>query len=155
MPEVPEQSRAGQREAQVRAAAGLAGATLPAPVSTSVAAWIEYFRDLGIRDFYRVGEPPQLAAPEPGIAAGELTVAAQPESPVVIEARPEPPRAAPAPAPPIRTAAPAAAPPRPAEQPAPPDEPPTPNVPAPIPFDKLAPPPATRIPAANRPAALQ
>jgi uracil-DNA glycosylase family 4 len=146
MPEVPEHPRAGQRETRPRAslASAVAGA-LAAPV----AAWIEYYRDLGIHDFYRLGEPQPLAVPvsledRPSAPADDQIAAVEPAAlpraaaPVV---PPEPARAI--------------APTQPLAPPAPPADPTSQTVPAPIPFDKLAPPPAAKIPAADRPAALR
>jgi uracil-DNA glycosylase len=53
--------------------------------SQQLRAWVDYFRDLGIHDFYRLGEPLALAEDEviEVMAASEPSVAVISESPVV------------------------------------------------------------------------
>ena len=92
-----------------------------------LAGWVEYFRDLGIHDFYRIGTAPR----EEQIPAETQDLADTP-APASILAASSPALADEAP---------------PAPQ--------APHVPAPIPFDQLAPLPTSVVPAAQRPAALQ
>src|ERR1700754_4433445 len=101
-------------------------------------AWVEYFRDLGIYDFYRRGEP-VYAAEE--IAADPVTTPAVP-APVsrTVESGPVPQRPAVEPVPtgfvpPAR-------------------EIPELVIPKPVSFDDLAPLPEVRVAAAAKPAAL-
>lgn len=143
MPEAPQSSRAPQRDSPVRAAAPIAG---------PVAVWIEYFRDLGIHDFYRLGETPALTD-LPSESATATEQAAPDVSSETWDPPPEPAALAPTPQTQIPTVA--ATPPVPAGRPTPPPDLTPPTVPAPIPFDKLAPLPTLGIPAADRPAALQ
>ena len=35
---------------------------MPGDAETQLRAWVDYYRDLGIHDFYRRGEPVELAA---------------------------------------------------------------------------------------------
>jgi len=92
-------------------------------------AWVDYFRDLGIHDFYRNGEPMPAVADEPPDAANEIPVASA-ERPTVAAKRSPDPVAASAIAdtvPPLTL----------------------------ISFNQLAPLPAASIPAEERAAALQ
>lgn len=104
------------------------------PARTPAADWIDYFRDLGIHDFYRSANPAQ-AIPE------QLAASAAPP------AVPEDLASSPAPASPGPQALPPAAPPPADTQPQ--------IMPTPISFDQLAPPPGALIPAAGRAAALR
>lgn len=147
MPEASQPSRSTQREAPSRV-----------PVTAAAAReWIDYFRDLGIHDFYRRGQPSQIIAiPQPESAAAiapppQPPTAAQPPAKAPAVPAPgsttaQPPKPAPAAAAPAQVA-PAA--------PAPLLTPAVQTVPAPIPFDKLAPLPTTKVPAAERAAALR
>lgn len=91
-------------------------------------AWVEYFRDLGVHDFYRWGEPPTEAA--------DLLSAPGPDSAEPVAAH----------GPPVHTAAEAVA-----HQipPAPP-----PQISGLVPLDRIAPAPAAVIPPSERAAAL-
>ncbi len=44
-------------------------------------AWVEYFRDLGVHDFYRLGEPPPLSASEPDDGPARRIAAEQSSAP--------------------------------------------------------------------------
>ncbi len=107
--------------------------------SQPLRAWVDYFRDLGIHDFYRFGEPVDGVAEE-ALGAEELPVSSVPVSiPVEVEAPPVAAQSAP--------------------NFFPPPKPTTisdtvPSLPL-VSFDKLAPLPAETVPAAERPAALQ
>jgi uracil-DNA glycosylase family 4 len=146
MPEASQSSRAAGRETSSRAP----------QAASPISSWIEYFRDLGIHDFYRLGEPPEITAalePEaasiPDLAAVDALLASDPASVEALPvAAPQPTRPA-APPPTPRPSIPAAVPAVPQSAPA------SQTVPAPIPFDKLAPLPVITVPAAERAAALQ
>jgi uracil-DNA glycosylase len=101
-------------------------------------AWVEYFRDLGVYDFYRLGEPLTLLSVEVTEAVVEAVAPSAPElcvaAPAVVPARIAAPPAQVAPAP-IRTAL-------------------EPEMPQLISFNQLAPLPSVSIPAAERAAAL-
>jgi uracil-DNA glycosylase len=130
---------------------------MPAEVSQPLRAWVDYFRDLGIHDFYRNGEPAlptaeavsEALAPTEPIRLHEPTAAAnaQPDPPLTITSV-------------ISTegGAPAAAAEKPPHSFPAATEPPLPATtmaPRPIPFDKLAPLPTASIPAEARAVALQ
>jgi uracil-DNA glycosylase len=103
-------------------------------------AYVEYFRDLGVREFYRRGEPAYETA-ETVVEARSEAPAASTDAPVVQEAPPV------ASKPSSSTSV--VVPPRPA--------PPTPEsaIPKLVSFDNLAPLPEVRLAAAARPAALK
>ena len=131
--------------------------------------WVDYFRDLGIHDFYRFGEPevlvPEVLAPE--FLVEETLEAIQPQAvlatPLAVSNAPHPILSSPfdeAPSP-AKADAPA---PRPRPSPTPihlpvpiisPAVSEEPQIPQLISFDKLAPRPASPIPPADRAAALQ
>ncbi len=144
-------------------AAGASGPSRPGMPPNPVADWIAYFRDLGIHDFYRVGDIPASAAAEiPTFAAGESVPHSLPADTIsaglIPETRPTPPRsvihspAQPgAPPPPKPAAAARAELPTPQEPALPQDS----TVPTPVSFNLLAPLPPAAIPAPQRAAALR
>lgn len=98
-------------------------------------AYVEYFRDMGIHDFYRRGEPVAIEAIKP-LETAEVVVAAPAETiPPVVKAPPVPP--------PAVAAMPLS---RDLQEP---------DIPKLISFNELAPLPKSRIPVAERDAALQ
>jgi uracil-DNA glycosylase len=126
-------------------------------VTEQLRAHVEYLRDLGIRDFYRLGDPLSPAAQAALLGTPLRAQPAAPEPPQPRAPQPRPPSlgndlfgAKPAPErEPARTPPPAAA-----QAPPPPPaflEPPTPK---PISFDLLAPLPAARVAPAGKAAAL-
>jgi DNA polymerase len=50
-----------------------------------VRAWVEYFRDLGVHDFYRLGEPPPQAASEPDTGSARSIAAVESGGPFADE----------------------------------------------------------------------
>src|SRR5580704_16144652 len=117
-------------------------------------AWVDYFRDLGIHDFYRNGEPAALAAEETLEAVDEVPIASAPTISAAAES---------AVIPPVSDAewdsltaiaeqSSAHLPPTTAKPSSLADT--APSMPL-ISFDKLAPLPAASVPAGDRAAALQ
>ena len=103
--------------------------------TTPLRAYLEYFSDLGVYDFFRNEDP------GPWQAAAELTLAPQPSQPP----------AQPRPIPEIQTTQPTAIKPAAAPQSISPE----PDIPRPTPFNDLLPLPTASIPAAARAAALK
>jgi DNA polymerase len=100
-------------------------------------AYVEYFRDLGVYDFYRRGEPvyaAEIAAETIAVPAAKPSASKAVEPPLIPE-RPSSPPVAAAVVPPIR-------------------EIPEFVIPKPVSFDDLAPLPQVRVAAAAKPAAL-
>jgi uracil-DNA glycosylase len=101
-------------------------------------AWVEYFRDLGIHDFYRCGEPVYAAEEIASDTVTAAVVSAAVSETVVTRPVPRKPAAAPAPAAVVT----------------PTREIPELVIPKPVSFDDLAPLPEVRVSAAAKPAAL-
>ena len=113
---------------------------MQADVDTDLRAWVEYFRDLGVHDFYRRGESrcsEEEVAPAGVLASVEATVAATPKP------------AAPVSVPGLVTTTPRISAPRPAVEPL--NESMATRL---VSFDKLAPLSASQLPVGERTAAL-
>ena len=113
---------------------------MQADVDTHLRAWVEYFRDLGVHDFYRCGEP---ACSEEEVASAGVLASVK----ATVAATPKP--AAPASAPGVVTTTPQISVPTPAVQPL--NESMATRL---VSFDKLAPLSASQLPVGERTAAL-
>ena len=113
---------------------------MQADVDTDLRAWVEYFRDLGVHDFYRRGEP---ACSEEEVASAGVLASVK----ATVAATPKP--AAPASAPGVVTTTPQISVPTPAVQPL--NESMATRL---VSFDKLAPLSASQLPVGERTAAL-